>query len=352
MALREGLPQQDSRALVLAAVDVVDLISQTVALKRRGRKFVGLCPFHQEKTPSFTVDPVKQAFYCFGCKASGSVFDFVMKRDRVEFKEALEILARSAGIELPQFGGNKTRSGERQAMLDALSAACRFFENQFYGQSGGGARAYLKQRGFDEATLKKFQVGLAVEGWDVLMKGPVGKKFPASVLVQAGLIKPRDKGDGHYDVFRNRIMFPIRNESGQIIAFGGRVVPGSTDPAKYLNSPQTPLFDKSRAIYGLDTARQRIVETRTAAVVEGYTDVMMAHQYGATNVVSVLGTAMTEQHVGVLRRFADRIVLLFDADSAGDAAVDRVVQLFLTQPVERARWISCDGAVRWLGSAG
>src|SRR6267142_4437114 len=277
---------QDSRALILAAVDIVPLISQTVALKRRGRKFVGLCPFHTEKTPSFTVDQVKHAFYCFGCKASGSVFDFVMKRDRVEFKEALEILARQAGIELPQFGGKKMASGERQAMLDSL------------------------------------------------LKGPVGKKFSIGTLVQAGLIKPRDKGDGHYDVFRNRIMFPIKNESGQIIAFGGRVVPGSTDPAKYLNSPETILFNKSRSIFGLDMARQKVVESRVVAVVEGYTDVMMAHQFGASNVVSVLGTAMTEQHVGVLRRFADRIVLLFDADSAGDAAVDRVVQLFLTQPVE------------------
>jgi len=327
---------QDSRALVLAAVDVVELISQTVALKRRGRKFLGLCPFHSEKTPSFTVDPVKQAFYCFGCKASGSVFDFVMKRDRVEFREALEILARAANIELPQFGGKKMASGERQAMFDALSAACRFFENQFYGESGGGARAYMRNRGFDEATLKKFQVGLAPESWDALLKSPIGRKFSPGILVQAGLIKAREKGDGHYDTFRNRIMFPIKNESGQIIAFGGRIVPGSTDPAKYLNSPETALFNKSRSIFGLDMGRQKIVESRVVAVVEGYTDVMMAHQYGATNVVSVLGTAMTEQHVGVLRRFADRIVLLFDADTAGDAAVDRVVQLFLTQPVEIA----------------
>src|SRR5256885_8480949 len=225
-------------------------------------------------------------------------------------------------------------SGDRQAMLDALSAACRFFENQFNAPGGGGARAYLQDRGFDEATIKKFQVGLALDAWDSLLKGPVGKKFPIGILLQAGLIKAREKGDGHYDVFRNRIMFPIKNESGQIIAFGGRVVPGSTDPAKYLNSPETVLFNKSRSIFGLDKARQKVVESRVVAVVEGYTDVMMAHQFGASNVVSVLGTAMTEQHVGVLRRFADRIVLLFDADSAGDAAVDRVVQLFLSQPVE------------------
>jgi DNA primase len=315
---------------------MVELISQTVALKRQGRTFVGLCPFHSEKRPSFHVDPVKQVFHCFGCKASGSVFDFVMKRDRVEFREALEILARQAGIELPQFGGKKMASGERQAMFDALSAACRFFENQFYGEAGGGARAYMRDRGFDDATLKRFQVGLALESWDALLKSPIARKSSPGILVQAGLIKPREKGDGHYDTFRNRIMFPIKNESGQIIAFGGRVVPGSTDPAKYLNSPETALFNKSRSIFGLDMARQKVVESRTVAVVEGYTDVMMAHQYGASNVVSVLGTAMTEQHVGVLRRFADRIVLLFDADTAGDAAVDRVVQLFLTQPVEIA----------------
>ena len=156
------------------------------------------------------------------------------------------------------------------------------------------------------------------------------------MLAAAGLVKTRDSGNGFYDTFRNRLMFPIRDENGRVIAFGGRVMPGSEDPAKYLNSPETPLFSKSRCVFGLDLARQKIVETRTVAVVEGYTDVVMAHQYGATNVVSPLGTAMTEQHVQILRRFADRIVLLFDADTAGDTAVNRAVELFLTQPVEIA----------------
>ena len=325
----------DIRAQVLQSTDLVELISQTVALKRRGKNFLGLCPFHQEKTPSFTVNPTRQAFYCFGCKASGTAFDFVMKRDRVEFREALEILARAANIDLPQFGGaNAQNKNDRQAMLDAHSAASRIFEATLADpRQGQLARDYLNKRGFTDEFLKKFQVGLTADAWDVLLKS-IGRKLPPQLLAQAGLVKARDRGDGFYDTFRNRIMFPIRNEQGQIIAFGGRVVPGSTDPAKYLNSPETPLFNKSRAIYGLDMARQRIVETRTVAVVEGYTDVVMAHQCGATNVVSVLGTAMTEQHVSILRRFADRIVLLFDADSAGDAAVDRVVQLFLTQPVE------------------
>lgn len=331
------MSNNDIRAQVLQSTDIVELISQTVALKRRGGKFVGLCPFHQEKTPSFTVNPTRQAFYCFGCKAGGTAFDFVMKRDRVEFREALEILARAANIELPQFGGGKNSESknERQAMVDAHSAACRYYEGNFADvKLGKAAQAYLAERGFTAESLKKFQVGLALDAWDGLLKSPMLKKFSPQLLAQAGLVKQRERGEGYYDTFRNRIMFPIRNEQGQIIAFGGRVVPGSTDPAKYLNSPETPLFNKSRAIFGLDLARQRIVETRTVAVVEGYTDVVMAHQFGASNVVSPLGTALTEQHVGILRRFADRIVLLFDADSAGDAAVNRVVQLFLTQPVE------------------
>ena len=327
----------DIRAQVLQSTDIVALISQTVALKRRGGKFVGLCPFHSEKTPSFTVTPTRQAFYCFGCKASGTAFDFVMKRDRVEFREALEILAKAANIDLPQFGtaGQQQNKNERQAMLDAHSAACRYFESTLADpRQGQVARDYLAKRGFTEESLKKFQTGLALDAWDGLLKSPALKKFRPQLLAQAGLVKQRERGEGFYDTFRNRIMFPIRNEQSQIIAFGGRVVPGSTDPAKYLNSPETPLFNKSRSIFGLDLARQRIVETRTVAVVEGYTDVVMAHQFGASNVVSPLGTALTEQHVAILRRFADRIVLLFDADSAGDAAVNRVVQLFLTQPVE------------------
>jgi len=327
----------DVKGQVLQATDLVELISQTVALKRRGKDYVGLCPFHSEKTPSFTVSPGKQVFYCYGCKAGGTAFDFVMKRDRVEFREALEILAGRAGIELDRSPASQQKKGERQALYDAQSSAAVFFGNQLsHPQLGSTAREYLARRGFNDESLKRFQVGLAPDAWDGLLKGPVGKKFDHGLLALAGLAKPRNEGQGHYDTFRNRVMFPIKDEGGRIIAFGGRVMPGSEDPAKYLNSPETPIFSKSRAMYGIDLARQRIVETRTVAVVEGYTDVIMAHQFGATNVVSVLGTAMTEQHVNVLRRFADRIVLLFDADTAGDAAVNRVVQLFLTQAVEIA----------------
>jgi DNA primase len=175
-----------------------------------------------------------------------------------------------------------------------------------------------------------------MESWDALAKNPAMKKFTPQQLALAGLLKPRENGEGYYDTFRNRLMFPIRDENGRVIAFGGRVMPGSQEPAKYLNSPETPLFSKSRTVFGLDLARTKIVETRTVAVVEGYTDVVMAHQYGVSNVVSVLGTALTEHHVTLLRRFADRIVLLFDGDRAGENAANRAVELFLTQPVEIA----------------
>ncbi|HTL30430.1 MAG TPA: DNA primase [Tepidisphaeraceae bacterium] len=305
-------------------------------MKKRGKDYVGLCPFHSEKTPSFKVDPVKQYFYCFGCKENGSAIDFVMKRDRVEFKEALQILADAAGIDLPRFG-KKQNTGERQLLLEAHSAACALFEKWLSDPTTGNAgQEYLKSRGFNAESIKNFQIGLTLESWDGLLRHPTMKRFGPGLLHQAGLIKARDGGTGHYDTFRNRLMFPIRDETGRIIAFGGRVMPGSKDPAKYLNSPETPLFSKSKSVFGLDLARHKIVETRTVAVVEGYTDVVMAHQYGASNVVSILGTAMTEQHVDILKRFADRIVLLFDADTAGDTAVNRAVELFLTKPIEIA----------------
>ena len=327
----------DYKAQVLAAIDIVQLIGRSVALKRRGKTYVGLCPFHQEKTPSFHVNPTRGHFHCFGCKAGGNAIDFVMKRDRIEFIDALKLLGEEAGIEMPRFGATKQKTGERQALLEMHSAACAFFEKLLsHPEHGSAARAYLVERGINADSIKRFQIGLAQDSWDALLRGPVGRKFNPQHLAAGGLVKPRERGDGFYDTFRNRIIFPIRNENGQVIAFGGRKMPQSQDPAKYLNSPETPLFSKSRSVFGIDLARQKMVESRTAIVVEGYTDVVMAHQFGVSNVVSVLGTAMTEQHVALLRRFADKIVLLFDADTAGDAAVDRAVGLFLTQPVEIA----------------
>jgi DNA primase len=324
----------------MSATDIVEVIGKTVLLKKRGKNYLGLCPFHSEKSPSFNVDPVKQYFHCFGCKQSGDAISFVMKRDNLGFMDALRQLGDAAGIPMPQRGASSEKTGQRKQLLDANSAASLFFEKLLTNPATGAAgQAYLKQRGFRPETVRQFHIGLAADSWDALLKSPVMKAFPPQLLALAGLAKPRERDgsiSGYYDTFRNRLMFPIRDPNGQVIAFGGRVMPGSQDPAKYLNSPETPLFSKSRSIFGLDLARQKIVESRTVAVVEGYTDVVMAHQFGATNVVSPLGTSLTQQHVQILRRFADRIVLLFDSDSAGDTAVNRAVELFLSQPVEIA----------------
>lgn len=327
----------DFRNEVLAATDLVQLVGQTVALVRRGRKHVGLCPFHQEKTPSFNVDAQRGMYYCFGCKASGTAIDFVMQRDRVEFIEALRHLADRAGLTMPTRSGDEpAKRSQRQALFEAIAAATTFFENQLLQTQGGAAAlSYLRSRGFTDETLRAFRVGFAPDQWDALLSGPVGRVYDRDILLAAGLIKART-GGGHYDAFRNRVIFPIMNESGQVIAFGGRVMPGSADPAKYLNSPETSLFSKSRCAFGISSARQRIIETGTVAVVEGYTDVLMAHQCGVTNVVSVLGTALTPQHVSLLRRFASRVVLLFDADSAGETAVDRALELLLTEQIDIA----------------
>lgn len=327
----------DYKTLVLQSTDIVDLIGQSVSLTRRGKDFLGLCPFHQDKNPSFYVVPSKQIFHCFACKATGNAIDFVMKRDRVEFMEAIRILAERAGIELPHRGQDAGKAGERAMLVDAHSAACGFFESHLQSAAGAAARAYLEKRGFTAETLRKFRIGLAPDAWDGLLRSPAMRKFPPAVLALGGLVKPRQSGDGHYDTFRNRIMFPIFEEAqARIIAFGGRVMPGSDDNAKYLNSPETPLFSKSRCLFGLNFARDRMIETGVSVVVEGYTDVIASHQFGATNVVSPLGTSLTEQHVNILRRFAGKIVLLFDPDEAGDRAVDRAVELFLSQDIEIA----------------
>ena len=337
MRTEASITFDDAKSRVLQATDIVSLVGQSVRLKQRGKDFVGLCPFHQEKTPSFSVSPSKQRFYCYGCEKGGNAIDFVMMRDRIEFKDGLRILAEAAGIELPSLRKSRESVSERQILLEANSAAAMFFEKSLsHSQHGEAARAYLRERGFDDDSIRRFGIGVALDSWDSLLKSVPMKKFTPPQLALAGLAKARENASGFYDTFRNRLMFPIRDENGRVIAFGGRVMPGSQDPAKYLNSPETALFSKSRCIFGLDHAKAKIVETRIAAVVEGYTDVVMAHQFGVSNVVSVLGTALTEHHVTILRRFADRIVLLFDGDRAGDNAANRAMELFLSQPVEIA----------------
>lgn len=324
----------DGKSLVLEAVDLVRLVGETVQLKRAGRRFVGLCPFHNEKTPSFGVDPQKQAFFCFGCKKGGNAIDFVIERDRVGFKDALEVLAEWAGVELPKLNRPPEQADKRKRLLDAHSEVAALYHRLLKGSEGKAALAYLRKRGFSDETIDRFGIGFAPAGWENLAGHGLLRKFPAPLMEEGGLLKRRERGDGFYDTFRDRVIFPIRDEQGRPIAFGGRVLPGGDSPAKYLNSPETPLFSKSRVLFGLDLAKKRIVETRTAVVFEGYADAAMAHQFGVTHGVAVLGTALTPDHAQTLRRFADRIVLLFDADAAGGMATQRSVELFLRESVE------------------
>ena len=315
----------DGKSRVLEAVDIVKLIGETVQLKRAGRRYSGLCPFHNEKSPSFSVDPAKQFFYCFGCKKGGNAIDFIIERDRLAFVDALETLAEWAGVELPRFEKNPEHLDKRKRMLDAHSEVADLFRRLLQGPEGKEALDYLHGRGFDDETIKRFGLGFAPDSWDTLARHGLLRKYPAPLLEEAGLLKRRERGDGFYDTFRARVIFPIRDEQGRPIAFGGRILPGDDNPAKYLNSPETPLFSKGQVLYGLDAAKKRMVETRTAVVFEGYADATMAHQFGITNAVAVLGTALTPEHAKVLRRLADKIVLLFDADAAGGMAARRSV---------------------------
>ncbi len=325
----------DGRSLVLEAVDIVKLVSDTVSLKRAGRRMTGLCPFHEEKSPSFSVDGEKQFFYCFGCKKGGNAIDFVIERDRCDFKTALQTLADFAGVELPSFGRSGPPSDKLQRLRDACSAAATLYKQKLAGDDGENARKYLETRDFEQRTIDAFGIGYAPDAFDSLDRAGLVNKFGGDLLEEAGLLRTSEKNQSHrYDVLRDRVVFPIRDEQGRPIAFGGRVVPGNDSPAKYLNSPETPLFDKSATLFGLDVAKAEVAKSREVIVFEGYADVAAAWQFGVTNGVAVLGTALTAKHVSILRRFADRVILLFDADAAGEAATQRSVELFLGEDVD------------------
>ena len=328
------MPPVDGKTLVLDAVDLVKLVGETVQLKRQGRRYVGLCPFHNEKSPSFGVDPAKQFFHCFGCKKGGNAIDYVIERDHVEFKTALQMLADWAGVELPRFGGSREQTDRRQALRDACSQAADLYRRLLDGKEGETARKYLLGRGFTQETFDRFGIGFAPDAWHTLADHGLAKKFGDDVLLEAGLLKQGDRG--RYDTFRGRVIFPIRDEQGRPIAFGGRVLPGSDSPAKYLNSPETPLFSKSKTLFGLDVAKQSIVRNKAAVVFEGYADAAMAHQHGIDHSIAVLGTALTIEHAAIIRRLAEKVILVFDADAAGQTATRRSLELFLHEPIEVA----------------
>jgi len=309
------------------AVDIVGLVGDYVTLRRAGANFKGLCPFHEEKTPSFNVHPAKQIFKCFGCGAGGDVFSFVQMKENVEFVEARRMLAERAGISLEHDESALAGGPRKTDLARANDWAKRVFSNNYHGSVGEAARKYVADRGISREMAQAFGLGLAVDSFDSLIRQAGAARMDVKLLVAAGLAKESARG-GYYDTFRHRLMFPIADVTGRILGFGGRTL--GEDPAKYLNTPATALFDKSSHLFGLDRAREGISEKGRAVVVEGYTDCIMAHQFGFTETVATLGTAMTEGHARLLRRYTDRVVLLFDSDEAGQRAANRALSVTLT----------------------
>lgn len=310
---------------IRSRVDLVDLVGQFVNLKRAGLNWKGLCPFHAEKTPSFMVHPKKAIFHCFGCGVGGDAFGFLMRQDRLQFPEAVRVLAERVGVALPTERRTEA-DGQREALFKTMVLASEFYEEALWNRpQGEGARRYLDSRGIAPEMARSFGLGYAPEGWDHLLSFMKGHGISAEQLVQVGLVLPRQTGSGFYDRFRGRLLFPIKDVQGRVVAFGGRAM-GTEDP-KYLNSPETPLYVKGQTLYALDLAKPPMREKNRALVVEGYVDCLMAHQHGFTETVAALGTAFTASQLGLLRRYCDEVITFFDADAAGKKATQRVEEL-------------------------
>ena len=345
-----GTNRDETKRQVYEATDLVRLIGEHVALRARGRELVGLCPFHDDKSPSMWVNPDKRIYKCFACGAGGDAFSFVMDYHKMSFPEALKFLADRANIKLPRYSGGGTEDdvSPRQRILQVNAQAREFFRRTLQDSAAGAAaRAYIAKRGISQEMVELFQLGAAADEWDALARHATSRKWDLPSFEQGGLIAPRDRGEGHYDKLRHRLIFPILDNLGRPLAFGGRILPGSQrgdqSDAKYLNSPETPAFNKSATLFGLHAAQKPIIDSRTAVIVEGYIDVIACHQAGVRHVVATLGTSLTSEHARVLRRYCDRVVLVFDGDEAGQKAADRALGTFFTEPIDIAIAVLPDG---------
>jgi len=323
---------------IAAANDIVEVIGTYFPLKRAGTTFKALCPFHQEKTPSFTVSPSRQTFHCFGCGAGGSVFRFVMDYEHLEFPAAVKKLAQRVGIpvieERGTSGADEDRQHEARRVLIQLHAEAAewFHENLVKKKVGEPAREYLKGRGIDKRIAKDWQIGFAPESWDGFLNWALERGYQPRLLLESGLVTRREEGGSDnkgYDRFRNRIMFPIHNDVGEVIAFSGRILDKDAETAKYVNSPETPLFRKGRVLFGLHKTKRGLIEADCAIVCEGQLDLITLFEAGIANVVAPQGTAFTEQQARILKRFVSEVVLCFDADAAGQKAAERSLDALL-----------------------
>ncbi|MDP3596244.1 MAG: DNA primase, partial [Nitrospirota bacterium] len=324
-----GLISEDVINQVRDRVDIAEVVGHHVSLTRAGQNLKGLCPFHQEKSPSFTVSPSRQIFHCFGCGAGGNVFAFLMRITGASFPETVRDLGQKFGIVVPESGPNAGPQAAQMSRLEPLNRAVTawFQQNLRDGSAGATARDYLASRGIQAETIERFEIGYAPAEWDGLIKALSQQGFAQSDLAAAGLTVAREQASGSYDRFRARVMFPITDLRKRVVGFGGRIL-GEGTP-KYLNSPDTPLFKKGQTLYALDLAREAVARLKTVIVVEGYFDAVALHQAGLTHTVATLGTALTAEHIQVLRRFASKVVLLFDPDQAGVRAALRGLDLFV-----------------------
>ncbi len=327
----------DLKEQVRASIDIVELIGSSLDLRREGQHFTGLCPWHDDSKPSLKVNPARQSWRCWVCAVGGDIFDFTMRREGVNFRESLELLAERAGIEVRPSGKRQEEgtAGHKPTLYRAMAwAEQQYHDCLLKDPVADEARQYLADRGIQEQSIRDFRLGFAPGGWDWLLGRSRSTPFDQKVLQAVGLLVHNEQSNRRYDRYRERVIFPIRDTQDRSIGLGGRVLPGSDDPAKYINSPETRLFAKSDNLYGLDRAREAVMADRHAVIVEGYTDVIMAHQYGLSNVVAVLGTALGPRHIRLLRRFADRVTLVLDGDEAGQRRTNEVLELFVASPLD------------------
>lgn len=307
------------------SADLVELVGAVTKVKRSGRTFMAICPFHQEKSPSMSLDPARGLYHCFGCQKGGDVFTFLMETQGLDFSEAVEELARRTGVHITADPGADRRRGRRNALMDVIRRTIDVYHRRLKtGEDAGGARSYLRGRGYDGDVVDDYRIGYAPDSWDTVVKELKAGGFDDHAMVEAGVAR-RGRGGRVYDYFRGRVMFPIYDLRGDPVGFGGRILDG--DGAKYLNSPDSQLYNKSRLLYGLDRARSAIARSGKSVVVEGYTDVIALHRAGVPEAVATCGTSLTDEHFDLLRRFSDRVVLAFDADEAGTEAARRTSDL-------------------------
>ncbi|MDD4894698.1 MAG: DNA primase [Candidatus Omnitrophica bacterium] len=322
---------------ILSRVDIVEIISGYIPLKRAGRNFRATCPFHHEKTPSFMVSPDRQIYHCFGCQAGGNAFNFLMQYERLEFPEAVEILARKAGVTLPEAHKQDSKTLSLNTQLYKINElAALFFESNLNTPPGLQAKRYLLKRGINEDAIKTFKLGFAPKSWDALINHLRNKGISLSLLEKSGLALAKDSG-GYFDRFRDRIIFPIFDIKSRAIAFGARILPvegqaaGANNQAKYINSPEAPIYTKGRNLYGLNLAKDAIRDNDCVAVVEGYLDFIIPYQAGLNNIVASLGTALTVEQARLIKRYTHNVVMVYDADDAGQMATLRTLDIFIEE---------------------